>query len=73
MLRLGLAARGDRVRLGEQPFDQTVFEPGMTVSVQPAIYLPGLYGARIEDVVVCTDIGARRLNQSTRQLTVTDR
>ncbi|MBO2443873.1 M24 family metallopeptidase, partial [Actinomadura nitritigenes] len=53
--------------------DQTVFEPGMTVSVQPAIYLPGLYGARIEDVVVCTDIGARRLNQSPRLLTVTDR
>lgn len=53
--------------------DRTVIEPGMTMSVQPAIYLPGLYGARIEDVVVCTDIGARRLNQSPRLLIVTDR
>ncbi|WP_131742051.1 M24 family metallopeptidase [Actinomadura roseirufa] len=54
------------------PDDHTVIEPGMTVSVQPALYLPGLYGARIEDVVVCTDIGSRRLNQRPRLLTVTD-
>ncbi|MES9542626.1 MULTISPECIES: M24 family metallopeptidase [unclassified Actinomadura] len=55
------------------PGDRTVIEPGMTMSIQPAIYLPGLYGARIEDVVVCTDVGARRLNQSPRLLIVTDR
>ena len=28
-------------------------EPGMAFSVEPGIYLPGRYGARIEDIVVC--------------------
>ncbi len=45
-------------------------EPGMAFSVEPGIYLAGRYGARIEDIVVCTDEGARRLNQTTRELRV---
>jgi Xaa-Pro aminopeptidase len=42
----------------------------MTFSVEPGIYLPGRFGARIEDIVVCTDHGARRLNTTTRDLRV---
>ena len=30
-------------------------EPGMAFSIEPGIYLPGRHGARIEDIVVCTD------------------
>ncbi|MGE7433929.1 M24 family metallopeptidase [Kitasatospora sp. NPDC001175] len=45
-------------------------EPGMAFSVEPGIYLAGRYGARIEDIVVCTPDGAERLNRSTRELTV---
>jgi Xaa-Pro aminopeptidase len=45
-------------------------EPGMTFSVEPGIYLPGRFGARIEDIVTCTDHGARRLNTTSRQLRV---
>jgi Xaa-Pro aminopeptidase len=47
-------------------------EPGMTFSVEPGIYLPGRFGARIEDIVTCTDHGARRLNVTSRQLRVVD-
>jgi Xaa-Pro aminopeptidase len=36
--------------------------PGMVFSVEPGIYLAGRHGARIEDIVVCTGTGVRRLN-----------
>ena len=43
-------------------------EPGMAFSVEPGIYLPGRCGARIEDIVVCTDDGVRVLNNGPRGL-----
>lgn len=45
---------------------------GHTFSVEPGIYLPGRMGARIEDIVVATATGVRRLNQSDRSLHVVD-
>jgi Xaa-Pro aminopeptidase len=44
-------------------------EAGMAFSVEPGIY-PGPHGARIEDIVVCTDDGCERLNDGTRELIV---
>src|SRR3984957_17392571 len=41
--------------------------PGHAFSVEPGIY-PGPHGARIEDIVVCTDTGHERLNLATREL-----
>ncbi len=43
-------------------------EPGMAFSVEPGIYLAGRCGARIEDIVVCTDDGVRALNRGPREL-----
>jgi Xaa-Pro aminopeptidase len=43
-------------------------EPGMAFSVEPGIYLAGEAGARIEDIVVCTDDGVRVLNGGPREL-----
>jgi Xaa-Pro aminopeptidase len=45
-------------------------EPGMAFSVEPGVYRAGRFGARIEDIVVCTDDGAERLNLSPRGLVV---
>jgi Xaa-Pro aminopeptidase len=45
-------------------------EPGMAFSVEPGIYLAGQVGARIEDIVVCTDEGVRVLNRGPRELVV---
>jgi Xaa-Pro aminopeptidase len=45
-------------------------QPGMAFSVEPGIYLPGEYGARIEDIVTCTADGGERLNHTPRELTV---
>ena len=42
--------------------------PGIAFSVEPGIYLAGRCGARIEDIVVCTDDGVRTLNDGPREL-----
>ncbi|BCJ50538.1 dipeptidase [Actinoplanes sp. NBRC 14428] len=41
---------------------------GMAFSVEPGIYLAGRHGARIEDIVVCTADGVRRLNTTSTDL-----
>ena len=43
--------------------------PGMAFSIEPGIY-PGPNGARIEDIVVCTEDGCERLNHAPRDLVV---
>jgi Xaa-Pro aminopeptidase len=43
---------------------------GMVFSDEPGVYFPGKFGIRIEDTVVCTADGARRLNEATRVLRV---
>lgn len=45
-------------------------EVGMTFSIEPGIYLPGEFGVRIEDIVVCTEDGADRLNRSSRSVAI---
>jgi Xaa-Pro aminopeptidase len=45
--------------------------PGMAFSVEPGIY-PGPHGARIEDIVVCTEQGCERLNNASRDLVCVD-
>jgi Xaa-Pro aminopeptidase len=44
--------------------------PGHAFSVEPGIYLEGRYGARIEDIVVCTDGEPDVLNEAPRPLMV---
>ena len=43
---------------------------GMAFSVEPGIYLPGQWGARIEDIVIVTADGAISVNDRPHELTV---
>ena len=57
----------------EEPFfnnlaTQTVLEPGMVMTVEPGIYLPGVGGVRIEDDIVVTDHGCRVLSDFPKDL-----
>jgi Xaa-Pro aminopeptidase len=63
---------GIGLEIHEHPYmvegNELPLEPGMTFSVEPGIYLPGRFGVRIEDIVVCGDNGADILNESDRSL-----
>lgn len=56
----------------EEPYivsgNATVLEEGMAFSIEPGIYLEGRFGARIEDIVVCTADGIECLNNTPREL-----
>ena len=46
---------------------ESVLREGMVFSVEPGIYLPGVTGVRIEDIVVLEATGVRRLTHSPRE------
>jgi Xaa-Pro dipeptidase len=68
---------GIGLEVHEEPYivggNDLVLEPGMAFSIEPGIYLPGRWGARIEDIVIVgngTDDRAIRLNHRPRELGV---
>lgn len=44
----------------------TKLEPGMTITIEPGVYLPGRFGIRIEDMVAVTAAGHRVLTPVTK-------
>ena len=47
-------------------------QAGHAFSVEPGIYIPDTWGARIEDIVICTDVGGERLNTTSTELYVVE-
>ncbi len=60
----------------EEPYivtgNREPLEPGNAFSVEPGIYVEGRWGARIEDIVVCTADGSERLNRTSRDLYIVE-
>jgi Xaa-Pro dipeptidase len=65
---------GVGLEIHEDPFlrwDGTETVPeGAVVTVEPGVYIPGLGGVRIEDMVVVTADGCRPIPRSTKELVV---
>jgi Xaa-Pro aminopeptidase len=60
----------------EEPYivasNREPLQPGHAFSIEPGIYIRDTWGARIEDIVVCTDAGGERLNTSSTELYLVD-
>jgi len=49
---------------------RTALAEGMTFTIEPGIYLPGLGGVRIEDTILLTESGAEVLTTASREMTL---
>lgn len=47
-----------------------IAKPGMCFSIEPGVYVPGIAGVRIEDLVLVTEKGCQVLNECSRDLKV---
>jgi Xaa-Pro aminopeptidase len=65
---------GIGLEVHEDPYivagNSTPLAPGMSFSVEPGVYLPGRWGVRLENIVICTGTGADVLNMSGLDLRV---
>ncbi len=61
---------GVGIEIHETPWaaqkQKTVLEPGMSVTIEPGLYLEGELGVRIEDLVLVTDTGCEVISHSAK-------
>ncbi len=45
-----------------------ILQPGMVITIEPGVYIPGRWGVRIEDMVVVTERGCEVLTPTSKEL-----
>jgi Xaa-Pro aminopeptidase len=45
-----------------------ILRPGMVITIEPGVYIPGKWGVRIEDMVVVTEHGCEVLTATSKEL-----
>jgi Xaa-Pro aminopeptidase len=65
---------GIGLEVHEDPYmvsgNTTPLEPGMAFSVEPGVYLPGRFGVRLENIVMCGRAGPHVLNATSLELRI---
>jgi Xaa-Pro aminopeptidase len=63
---------GVGLQIHEEPWvrrgSEVLLEAGDAITVEPGVYLPGVGGVRIEDMVLVTEEGPVLLTESSREL-----
>ncbi|MEG0500744.1 MAG: Xaa-Pro peptidase family protein [Cellulosilyticaceae bacterium] len=52
--------------------EEQIIRPGMVVTVEPGIYVPGFGGVRIEDMIVVTETGIENFTKSPKELIIVE-
>ena len=52
------------------PVSEALMEPGVVISAEPGIYLPGRFGVRIEDVIIITENGCENITTAKKELII---
>ena len=51
-------------------YTDSILEPGMVITIEPGIYIPELFGMRIEDTIALTDSGIEVLTASDKTMII---
>jgi Xaa-Pro aminopeptidase len=52
----------------KSPYSEQLLEPNMVLTVEPGLYIKGVGGIRLEDDIVITKIGCKRLSYTPPEL-----
>jgi len=60
---IGLAVHESPILRNRHPYQDQILKAGMVITIEPAIYLPGIGGIRLEDSIAITDTGYENLTK----------